>query len=77
MSEDLVNAIANIEEEKTIFYVKSKIKKGESALHILEECMAGIKKVGEKYSEGKYFLSDLIMSGEIFREVMEILLTCW
>jgi methanogenic corrinoid protein MtbC1 len=29
--------------------------------------------VGKRYEEGEYFISGLIMSGEIFREVMEIL----
>jgi methylmalonyl-CoA mutase cobalamin-binding domain/chain len=38
---------------------------------ILEECRAGMELVGELYSKGDYFLSELIISAEIFKEVLE------
>ncbi|MEW6555158.1 MAG: cobalamin-dependent protein [Actinomycetota bacterium] len=37
---------------------------------ILEECREGMELVGELYSSGEYFLSELIISAEIFKEVM-------
>ncbi|MGB9521248.1 MAG: cobalamin B12-binding domain-containing protein, partial [Anaerolineales bacterium] len=33
----------------------------------------GMRQVGERYEKGEYYLSALIMAGEIFREVMDIL----
>jgi len=36
----------------------------------LEECRAGMEMVGELYSSGEYFLSELILSAEIFKEVV-------
>ncbi|MBZ4687084.1 MAG: hypothetical protein PWQ96_1730 [Clostridia bacterium] len=73
MKEDLINAIANLEEEKALQTVKEKIKAGETPLQIVEQCRQGVEIVGKRYSEEIYFLSDLIMSEEILRRIMEIL----
>ena len=73
MINDLINAIANLEEETTLRLVKEKIESGETPLEIVEQCRKGVEIVGKKYSEEVYYLSDLIMSEEIFRGVMEML----
>ncbi len=73
MNDDLINAIANLEEETTLSLVKEKIESGETPLEIVEQCRKGVEIVGKKYSEEIYYLSDLIMSEEIFRGVMEML----
>ncbi len=38
----------------------------------MEDCQAGLRLVGERYEQREYFISGLIMAGEIFREVMEL-----
>lgn len=73
MTNDLVDAIANLDEEMTLALVKQKINLGETPLEIIEQCKRGVEIVGQRYSEETYFLSDLIMSEEIIRRVMEIL----
>ncbi len=73
MRDDLINAIANLEEKETLEIVKEKIKAGETPIEIVEQCRLGVEIVGEKYSEEIYYLSDLIMSEEILKRVMEIL----
>ncbi|MCA9977978.1 MAG: cobalamin-dependent protein, partial [Anaerolineales bacterium] len=37
-----------------------------------EDCQEGLRQVGERYERQQYYLSGLIMAGEIFREVMEM-----
>jgi len=73
MKDDLINAIANLEEDRAIDIVRKKIEDGETAFDIVEQCRKGVEIVGKKYSEGKYYLSDLIMSEAIFKEVMDII----
>ncbi len=73
MINDLINSVANLEEEATINLVKEKIKSGATPLEIVEQCRKGVEIVGKRYSEEIYYLSDLVMSEEIFRGVMEIL----
>ena len=53
--------------------VTARIDAGEDPLAIIEECQLGMRWVGEHYQTGKYFISGLIMAGEIFREAMVVL----
>jgi methylmalonyl-CoA mutase cobalamin-binding domain/chain len=73
MKDDLINAIADLDEEKALQLVRDKVKKGETPLEIVEQCQLGVERVGKRYSDETYYLSDLIMSEEILRGVMEIL----
>ena len=70
---ELVNAIANLDEEKTLSLVNAKVSSGEPPLGIIEQCREGVQIVGQRYAEEFYYLSDLIMSEEIMRGVIEIL----
>lgn len=73
MDNELVRAIAELDEEKTLYLVKKRIEAGATPLEIVEDCRRGVEIVGQNYSNGIYYLSDLVMSEEILREVMEIL----
>jgi len=68
----LINAIANLEEDRAIAIVKKKIEEGETAFDIIEQCRKGVEIVGKRYSQGEYYLSDLIMSEAILKEVVAI-----
>lgn len=73
MSDSLAGLIADLEEELAIERVRERLEAGEPAAAIIEDCQAGLAVVGDRYREGTYFIAGLIMAGEIFREVMEIL----
>lgn len=72
MSDELKLAMAELDEEKTLSLAEEKIRSGYKPMEIMEICQRGVEIVGHKYSEGEYFLSDLIMSEEILRGVMRI-----
>jgi dimethylamine corrinoid protein len=44
-----------------------------SRMAVVEDCQEGLRQVGERYEQRIYYLSGLIMAGEIFREAMELL----
>jgi methanogenic corrinoid protein MtbC1 len=69
----LIKSVSDLEEEKALELVKLRIAKGDDPLNIVHDCQDGLQQVGERYEEREYFLSGLIMAGEIFREVMELL----
>lgn len=73
MSEELAMAIVELEMDKALNLVKSRSEKGESPLQILEECRQGMTFVGERFQKGEYFLAELILSAEIFKEAVGIL----
>jgi len=73
LSEDLINLIVDLEEKGVIKLVQKKIEAGEDPLKILDQVRIAMAKIGEKFETKEYFLPDLIMSGEILRQITEIL----
>lgn len=68
----LIRNIADLNENTTLSLVQALIESQIDPLDIVQDCQEGMRQVGERYERGEYFLSALIMAGEIFREVMEI-----
>jgi methylmalonyl-CoA mutase cobalamin-binding domain/chain len=68
----LTDLVADLEEEAALVMVMQRIQAGDDPMQIIAECNAGMRLVGLRYESGDYFLSGLIMAGEIFRKVMEV-----
>ncbi len=69
----LTGRIAALDEQGSLDAVRERVARGDDPLAIIEDCQRGMQFVGEDYQSGAYFISGLIMAGEIFREAMEIL----
>jgi len=67
---ELAKAIADLKEDEVKKIVQAKINSGADPMSIVEECRQGMDIVGERYKNKEYFLGELIMSGEIFKEAM-------
>ncbi|MGE4508111.1 MAG: B12-binding domain-containing protein [Eubacteriaceae bacterium] len=65
--------LANLEMDELMEAVQKELDQGTDPVEILKDCEAGMVAVGEKFSAGDYFVSDLMMSGEMFKEVGEML----
>ncbi len=70
---ELVMHVADLNEIEALALVKARIHTGEDPLAVVEDCQEGLRQVGERYEQRIYYLSGLIMAGEIFREAMELL----
>jgi methanogenic corrinoid protein MtbC1 len=68
----LPQLVADLEEDAVLKLVQQRIDAGDNPLQIINECNEGMRQVGQRYEKGKYFIAGLIMSGEIFREVVEL-----
>ncbi|MGI6284710.1 Methionine synthase [Moorella humiferrea] len=69
----LTLAMAELEEKRVLELVRKALNEQVAPLTIIEECRQGMKMVGDRYAAGEYFLCDLVMSAEIFQEVLGIL----
>ncbi|MEM2180943.1 MAG: corrinoid protein [Nitrososphaeria archaeon] len=69
----IADGIVNLEYENVKKLVNSALEKNIKPLDILEALRKGLEKVGEKFEEQEYFLSDLIMAGEIMKDLLNIL----
>ena len=68
----LPQLVADLEEDAVLKLVQQRLDADIDPLHIIDECNEGMREVGERYEKGEYYLAGLIMSGEIFREVVEL-----
>jgi len=71
--QDLIHLLADLEEETVLEIVRERIQAQDDLMQILEECNTGMQIVGKRYEQGEYYIAGLIMSGEIFREVVEMI----
>jgi dimethylamine corrinoid protein len=72
MQTALIHHVAELNEQEVLALVQERLDDGDDPLSIVEDCQEGMRRVGERYEQRQYFLSGLIMAGEIFREVMEL-----
>ena len=73
MSKELTNAIANLEKDEALRLTREKLDVGDDPQGVLEEGRKGMETVGERFANGEYFLPELIYSGEIFKQVSELI----
>jgi methylmalonyl-CoA mutase cobalamin-binding domain/chain len=66
----IAEALGRLQYDGVETLVARALETGTDPLEILDECKAGMDTVGELYSSGEYFLSELILSGEIFKKVV-------
>jgi len=71
--QELIQNIADLKEESALALVVTLLERETNPIQIVQDCQEGMRQVGERYEKGEYYLSALIMAGEIFREVMDIL----
>jgi len=69
----LISAIANLNEELALNLIRERLAENDDPLTLIANCQKGLQGVGERYTQHKYYLSGLIMGGEIFCEVMELI----
>ncbi|KXG77793.1 Methionine synthase [Fervidicola ferrireducens] len=74
MLEDVLKSIVEMEEEEAVNKAKEYLEGGGDAQKLLEVCRDAMGKIGERFEKGEYFLSELILGGEIFKEIMEFTL---
>jgi len=72
MAGDLANLLADLKEDEAIKVTKQRLDTGDDPLKILEDSRKGMEIVGKRFSSGEYFIPDLIYSGEILKQISEI-----
>jgi 5-methyltetrahydrofolate--homocysteine methyltransferase len=72
MAKDLVKTLADLKEQEVIKIVEDRLNAKEDPLKILEDARKGMEIVGQRFASSKYFIPDLVYSGEILRTVTEM-----
>ena len=72
--EKLIALIADLKEDASLELVRQLMAEGADPLAIIDICHKGLVEVGKRYEQGIYFISGLIMAGEIMRKAGELVL---
>jgi methanogenic corrinoid protein MtbC1 len=72
--EKLITLMAELKEEAVLDLVRQHMADGIDPLVIIDLCHKGMIQVGERYEQQIYFISGLIMAGEIMRQVSQLVL---
>jgi methylmalonyl-CoA mutase cobalamin-binding domain/chain len=72
LSQEFVNAVVSLDEVKAIELARERLGSGEDPLRILDDLTRAANVIGEKYERGDFFIADLVMAGEILKEVSDL-----
>jgi trimethylamine corrinoid protein len=73
--ENISTAIVNLDEEKAIEYANKAIKENMRLVDVIEKgYAAGIRKVGELWEEGEFFLPELMRGAQIMQNCLDLLI---
>ena len=72
MAKDLVKTLAALKEKEALKIVEDRLSAGEDPLKILDDAKRAVEIVGKRFSDGEYFIPDLVYSGEILKSVTDM-----
>ncbi len=73
MDSELSLKLGDLKEDEVLDIVRKRLENNEDPMQVLADCQAGVQIVGKKFEDGEYYISDLIMSGELFKSVNKLL----
>ena len=73
MFSNLTKNLIELERDKVLTEVEEHLTQGENPMKVFDECRQGMEIIGERYKNKEYFLAELMLAGDLFREVMELI----
>jgi methanogenic corrinoid protein MtbC1 len=71
--DELRIALIELDEIRTLDLTRELLAHGEATpVSILNTCQQALRMVGERYERQEYYISGLIMAGELFKEVLDL-----
>ena len=71
MLDKLLDAMSNMREQESLDIVDELLSTGADPLKILDTCTQAMETVGKRFETGEFFLPELIMAGEILKQISE------
>jgi methanogenic corrinoid protein MtbC1 len=69
MSEKLINAIAEMDEDQAQALTHELLASGTDPVAILDDCREAMNRVGKRFEAGEYFIPELILAGEMLKAI--------
>ena len=72
MAKDLVKTLADLKEKEALEIVQNRLNAGDDPVRILDDARRAVEIVGKRFSDGEYFIPDLVYAGEILKEITDM-----
>ncbi len=72
MSINLVSALSDLKEKEALEITQDRLNRGDDPLIILDDARQAMGIVGDRFASSEYFIPDLIYSGEILKEITDM-----
>jgi methanogenic corrinoid protein MtbC1 len=72
VSDKLVAAIVDMKEAEALALTKQMLDSGTDPMKLLDRCREAMGLVGKRFEKGEYFVSELLMGGEILKQIQEM-----
>ncbi|MCX7670832.1 MAG: cobalamin-dependent protein, partial [Anaerolineae bacterium] len=69
MTEQLITAIADMEEEQALALARQLLANGTPPAAVLDACRTAMEIVGRRFEQGEYFIPELILAGEMLKAI--------
>lgn len=69
MSDQLVEAIADMRDADAVALTRQILESNANPMTILDDCRTAMEIVGKRFEQGDYFLSELILAGETLKQI--------
>lgn len=73
MENPITALLSDLKEPEVLEQVHRQLDEGANPSEVLSACQAGMVEVGKKFENYTYYISDLMMAGEIFKQIGELL----
>jgi 5-methyltetrahydrofolate--homocysteine methyltransferase len=73
MSQDLINAITEMQEEEALAITNQLLDGGTDPMKILDACKDAMDIIGERFEKGEAFIPELILAGEMMTAISEVI----
>ncbi len=73
MTEALVHAMVEMQEAAALQRARELLDAGTDPMKILDACSSAMETVGKRFEKGEYFLPNLMMAGEMMKQISEML----
>ena len=72
MNQTIIDAMADLEDDLLLEEVKKALDAGTPSGEIVADLQKGLEIVGQRYADKEYFISDLMLSADLFNEASEM-----
>lgn len=69
MSQELIDAITNMEEEEALALAKKLLDQGADPVGLLDDCRVAMEVIGKRFEAGDCFIPELILAGDILSQI--------